>query len=135
MLQSSMGNNLNQIGSVTISTPKRSDHASFHSSVNDGSVSQAREDCAQHQEHDEDVINDLLLQHLHNMNRTLNDTRYGRGEREDRVQMIMCRELLTLGYTEVKTKMYCLRYGSTSTFVQVGPVSELIAPSVDVEMM
>lgn len=148
-----MGNNSHRRDSVTTSTPTGSathdstlrDSAVVLSSTN-GSVSHARDDRSYALQApffvSEDMINDRLLRLLHNMNRTLNETRYGQGEREDRVQLIMCRELLTFGYKDVKDKMDRgeiplgdLHYGSASTFVQVGPVTEFVAPRLDVERM
>jgi hypothetical protein len=90
----------------------------------------------------EDLIDNQLLRYLHSMSRTLDDTRYELEEREERIRLMMCRELLTVGYKKIKDKMDRgeiplgeLRYGSASTFVRVGPVTEFVAPRLDVEMM
>lgn len=144
-----MGNNNHPSDSTPIGQPMRDstlhDIADVHSSIN-VSLSQAREDQSYAHQADfsvsEDMINERLLHLLHEMNRTLNDTRYGQGEREDRVRLIMCRELLTLGYKDIKNKMERgdiplgdLHYGSASSSVRVGPVTEFVAPHLDVERM
>jgi hypothetical protein len=62
--------------------------------------------------------------------------------RDERIRSIMCRELLTVGYTTIRNKMDRgdrpvgpLRYGSARNIVRVGPVSEFIAPDEETERM
>jgi anti-sigma28 factor (negative regulator of flagellin synthesis) len=90
----------------------------------------------------EELVDNQLLRYLQSMSSTLDDTRYELEEREERIRLMMCRELLTVGYKIIKDKMDIgeiplgeLRYGSASTFVRVGPVSEFVAPRLDVERM
>jgi hypothetical protein len=90
----------------------------------------------------EDLVDNQLLCYLHFMSRTLDDTRYELEEREAWIRLMICHELLTVRYKRIKDKMDRgdiplgeLRYGSASTFMQVGLVTEFVAPCFDVEMM
>jgi len=90
----------------------------------------------------EDIIDEHLLTYLSGMNRNFIDARTTYLDEEERINMMMCRELLTVGYRHIKQKMDRgdvplgnLRYGSAWTFVRVGPMTEFVAPDDDVEMM
>lgn len=91
---------------------------------------------------DDALVDMRLLHHLYEMDETLNETRPAFWDREDRIRAIMCRELLTVGYRSIKTKMNRgqmplsdLRCGSAWTQLKVGPVTEFVTPVEDVERL
>jgi hypothetical protein len=92
-------------------------------------------------EPDEDEsVERRLLDHLAEMSLTLCHTYHRAWTREQRVQAIMSRELLTVGYGHIKAKMNRgdtplsdLHYGSARMFLKIGPVSDYITPVEDVE--
>jgi hypothetical protein len=116
-------------------------HSLFDVSLN-GSESQDRQQADPFVSQEEELVDERLLRYLSAMTRTLRDARKHHLDEEDRVRLLMCRELLTVGYRHVKQKMDRgdlplgdLHYGSAWTFVRVGPVTDFVAPHVDVEMM
>ena len=93
-----------------------------------------------------DFVDEKILHYLSKLSedikRGADDEEHERWDREDRVKNIMCYELLTVGFDDIKVKMDngdvprgILRYGSAEKTVKVGPVSDFIAPDEDTESM
>jgi len=96
------------------------------------------------QNFEDELVEEKLLRHLAAMTKTLrvSGDKDAPWTREDKIRSMMCRELLTVGYSTIRRKMDQgdrplgeLHYGSALQIVKIGPVCEFIAPDEEVECM